>query len=920
MRTAIWSPFGPTTDVSVLSKNPLKIDGRISSISPCDLLCEIEALEPHSQVALRQIISSEYTHHGGARHALINQTTVLIGPLPCAPNSLRQRIGSVMIKNNLKLVYRLIALLLTLSLSACNNGSGSSSNPHRDTPEDTGSISFTIEWIDDSQAPDISGSRALDCTGRDVATIEARLYNGTDTPIAEGVWSCDSHSGVIENIPVPQEEVTLLLVGKNNDRNITYRGEKGGLAIKAGADNQAGAIEVFSFIPPPVTPADTPNTIQWKPVPGAVQYRVEISENEDLTNSVDAISDACTSEVCTYTASGLSPGLDHFVRIYAQDANDNESQSSEMALFKTLALSEVPQNVVATGDLLNITITWESEADGRFNLYWSTTPGVSAKDDEYEGKIEDLDLEAIPYVHENLQGNTTYYYVVTAVNSIGQESDPSAEVSATAVGGASGPENVSATADERKVTLNWTAVAGFHYNIYWSTEPGVSKTEHLGKFEGIDGDSFVHEDCAGTKHYYIVTAENDLGESDPQEEVSAAPGWLELVTDADLVNDESSKAIAVDSDGNSYVIGETFDDFEDQVNKGENDILLMKSRPNGDREWAKLIGTSARDDAHSIGVDAEGNIYIVGTTYGDWDDYEEPHPGQFLFIIKFDTDGERQWITSLAAPGDYDARDSFITVDTSGNCYVTGSIEVTDQVTEITSIDVFIAKYDTSGTQQWIQYLSSPEDETSYAITLNEAGDIFITGETFGDLDGKTNRGGYDIFIAKYSAEGERQWVTLYGDDVGNHGYSIAVNQDHCYVSGRWNWDLHITQLNTDDGVHQWTKIINGPNPEELSNSLALAPNGNLIFAGYTALPEFDGHQNAGEGDYAFDILLMAYDATGERLWSMLFGTPVMDFADGVVIDSDGYAHITGSTDGDLGGHVNSGGRDMFTWKFNIER
>lgn len=835
---------------------------------------------------------------------------------------------------DLRLIYRLIALFVFLSLSACDNGSNSSSAPPMDTPEDTGTLSFAIDWKDDPQEAGTISRAGIDCTGRDVATIEATIYNSENEVIATRAWPCDAHTGTIDVKPVPQDEAALLLVGKNNNGNIAYRGVKSGLSIKAGTDNDAGVVDVFRFVPPAVTPADAPNSIQWKSVPGATVYRVAISESEDFSElAIDDLMEVCDGEECTYTASGLTAGMVHFVRIYARDANGIESEGSESASFTTLVLSPVPQDVTATGDLNMISINWEAESGIRYNIYWSTTAGVTTT--AHEGKLEDI--ESLPHVHTNLQGNTTYYYVVTAENSLGQESAISAEVSATAVGNPMGPENVSATARDRndpreagagttsEITLNWTAVEGFVYNIYWATEPGVSKSEYLGKFEGIDAGTFVHADCEGRKHYYIVTAANDLGESDPIGEVSAAPGWFELLVDEVYANDESSKAIVVDNDGNSYVIGSTMDDFEDQRSNGSRDIIIVKSDFNGARQWAKLIGTTARDNANSIGVDDAGNFYVVGTTCGDWDDYVNPYEGGlYIFIMKFNAQGERVWTSSMpSAAGDLSSSldekpYAYITVDPEGNSVITGNVERT--VDEIESVDSVIAKYDTDGTQQWVQYLSSPEDEESHAITLDAQGNVFVTGVSSGDLDGQTNSGLYDIFVAKFSAAGEKQWVTLHGNSESNLGSAVAVDQEFCYVSGRWGmqfgWEiLGISQFKSEDGVLQWSKTID----DVRAGDIALGPNGNLITVGHTRLYEFDGQQNAGEGEWAYDILLMEYDADGERLWSKLFGTTERDFGYGIFIDADGYAHITGDTQGDLGGQDNSGRTDMFNWKFHVE-
>jgi hypothetical protein len=834
-----------------------------------------------------------------------------------------------------KLLRRLacfLSIVLITSLSACNNGSGSS--PNRETPqenENAGNLAFSINWEDDVQEGETTTRDVIDCVGRNVETITATLYNTENEVVAAGEWGCDRHEGTIENVPAPQEEITILLVGKDSDGFITYRGEKGGLTINAGSENDAGVIDVFRFIPAAISTTDTPNTIQWHPVNGAQGYRVVISPSEDLSNP--AIDTLC--EGPPYTAVGLTPGTVHYVKVYAQDNRESESAGSEMGSFTTLPLMGVPQNVTATGDILTVNLEWEGEEGAAYNVYWSTTSGVSASD--YGGKFENL--EAPRLVHENCQGNTAYYYVVTSVNSIGQESEISAEAATTAVGLPSGPANVSATAGQRRVILNWTAVDGFFYNVYWSRSPGVSKTEYEGKAEGIEAARFVHEGLDSVVYHYVVTAANGLGESDPMGEVSAGPGWITLHVNDDAHSDEYGRAIAVDAAGNSYFLGNTDTAFAGQPTHGDRDMLVIKNDAEGNRLWVKLLGTQAQDWAYSIDVDEVGNVYLVGTTWGDWEDFEYPNPfgtgTEYLFIIKLDTDGELLWITSLDTGSDtLNDEPAHISADTDGNCYVAGSIErrVNPQspTDERTSVDVFLARYAAAnGTQDWIRYLSSPEetegdtfDETSHAITLDSENNIYITGATNGRLGGNEAAGGYDIFVAKYAqAEAAPQWVSVHGNTNYNYGHAIAVNETYCYVSGEWGYHtIHISQFNAEDGVHQWTQSLDSIFYEEESNSIALAPNGDLFFVGFTQLPEFDGQQNAGSGDYAFDVLLMAYDADGGRRTelSRLLGSDDSDYGAGIAIGADGYARIIGHTWGNLGGHENSGRIDAFTWKYYV--
>jgi fibronectin type 3 domain-containing protein len=175
-----------------------------------------------------------------------------------------------------------------------------------------------------------------------------------------------------------------------------------------------------------------------------------------------------------------------------------------------------PTNVTATPGNGQVSIGWTTVSGATsYNIYWSTTPGVTKE----SNPIFDA---ANPYLHAGLAGGTTYYYVVTAVNSTG-ESVASAEKSATTPLLAPAPTGVSATPADGKVTIAWTAVPNATaYNIYWDTTPGVT-TGTGTKIPGATNPYVDNVANDGTVYYYLVTAVVGGVESAPSPEVSAKP-------------------------------------------------------------------------------------------------------------------------------------------------------------------------------------------------------------------------------------------------------------------------------------------------------------------------------------------------------------------------------------------------------------
>ena len=130
----------------------------------------------------------------------------------------------------------------------------------------------------------------------------------------------------------------------------------------------------------------------------------------------------------------------------------------------------------------------------------------------------------------NLSYSTTYTATITAGvedmagNNMHADHSWSFTTESPPTSAPSVPTGVNATAGNGQVTITWDAVAGAtSYNIYWSTTAGVIKANGT-KISNVTS-PYIHSGRTnGTTYYYVVTAENDNGESSESAEVSAKPG------------------------------------------------------------------------------------------------------------------------------------------------------------------------------------------------------------------------------------------------------------------------------------------------------------------------------------------------------------------------------------------------------------
>ena len=141
-------------------------------------------------------------------------------------------------------------------------------------------------------------------------------------------------------------------------------------------------------------------------------------------------------------------------------------------------------------------------------------------------------------------------------------------------------------------------------------------------------------------------------------------------------------SVSVDKSGDVYIVGE-YESYRIDLGGGElknaggrcvestcPDIFLAKFDSNGNHIWSKRFGGSDYDWGSSVSVDTSGSVYITGyfSSSIDLGGGETINPG--IFIAKFDSNGNHIWSKSLG--GEYGDNSNSISVDSSGNVYLTG--------------------------------------------------------------------------------------------------------------------------------------------------------------------------------------------------------------------------------------------------------
>jgi len=246
---------------------------------------------------------------------------------------------------------------------------------------------------------------------------------------------------------------------------------------------------------------------------------------------------------------------------------------------------------------------------------------------------------------------------------------------------------------------------------------------------------------------------------------------------------DEGNGVTTDSSGNIYVTGYTFGGLDGNTNSGCYDIFLVKYNSSGTKQWTKQLGTSSSDGGNGVTTDSSGNIYVTGYTDGGLDGNTSSGYND-IFLVKYNSSGTKQWTKQLGTS--YLDEGYSVTTDSLDNIYVTGWTNWNlDGNTSSGGRDIFLLKYNSSGTKQWTKQLGSSSVDEGYGVTTDSLDNIYVTGITYGDLDGNTNSGNGDIFLLKYDSSGTKQWTKQLGTSSFDEGYGVTADSlDNIYVTG----------------------------------------------------------------------------------------------------------------------------------------
>jgi hypothetical protein len=447
--------------------------------------------------------------------------------------------------------------------------------------------------------------------------------------------------------------------------------------------------------------------------------------------------------------------------------------------------------------------------------------------------------------------------------------------------------------------------------------------------------------------HYVLYGDRQVGF-----EIGAYDPAVPLVIDPTLVYSsylggsaaDYGYSVAVDSSGCAYTVGETWsNNFPllnpmQSVQAGDTDIFVTKWNAAGTGIiYSTYIGGSNRDVPLSIVVDAAGDAYIAGYTYSanfpiTSGALKTTFSGQSkAFVLELNPSGSSLTYSTFLGGSDNDYATG-IAVDSIGQAYISGytaSIDFPVSSNAFQSsygggeFDGFFAKLNPSGSQLvYATYLGGMGNDTAYAVALDPAGNVYLTGQTqssnFPVLQAlQITYSDSDAFVVKLNASSQVLYSTYLGGTGSGTGTGIAADAaGNAYVAGyttapdfpvtsgayqpgnHGSYDAFVAKL-SPDGSSILSATYFGGSGSESTSGIALDSSGDVFVSGSTNsinLPlQAPVQATYGGGGDAF---LVAFNNQLSSLYlSTYYGGAESETGAGIAVDSSGNAYMTGSTD-----------------------
>ena len=305
----------------------------------------------------------------------------------------------------------------------------------------------------------------------------------------------------------------------------------------------------------------------------------------------------------------------------------------------------------------------------------------------------------------------------------------------------------------------------------------------------------------------------------------------------------NAAASAIDSQGNTYVVGTTSASINGGVLQGTQDAYLTKYDSTGAVVWQRMIGDTGSTQGTAVAVDTNGNVVVAGKTNGD------------------------------------------LTGGTTGNG----------------GYNTFVTKYDSSGNEIFTRDVGPTADDGATAVTVASDGSIYVGGQSKGALAaGLTAGGGEDAFVTKLNSAGKLVYNREFGGTGDQSVTGLATDANgNLVVLSMDQGNASVTSFDSTDGTSAalWSQDLGNLAGGQAG---AITVDGsNIYVGGWTNNSNIGGSSGQNTFNGGTDGFVVQLDDTGTVGATRFVGTSSTDRIRAITVNN-GAVYVAGDTTGDL--------------------
>lgn len=332
--------------------------------------------------------------------------------------------------------------------------------------------------------------------------------------------------------------------------------------------------------------------------------------------------------------------------------------------------------------------------------------------------------------------------------------------------------------------------------------------------------------------------------------------------------EDRAAAIIQTKDGGFAVLGfSKSSDLDVSANAGAQDFWLIKLSNNGNLLWEKSFGFAGADYGTTLLETKDGGFLITGVLdvsssggQGNSKLAATKHAGGDYWAIKTNNSGTLQWSTYFG--GSLTELPLGIVETTDNNFIIVGSSDSADFNIKNNrgTYDFWLIKISSSGNLIWEKSFGGSNIDEARAITATHDGNFIVVGDTrSSDLDVSNNNGAADVWIVKFSPDGNLIWEKTIGGTSFDVARAVSKTKDNGFIiagssrsldngfENKGQNDALIIKID-QSGKLVWQKTIGGSEIDFLYDVVELN-NASIIAVGESSSSDQDISKNQGFTD-----------------------------------------------------------------------